>query len=215
MSTDYRVIQYRSLSRVTELGLYSSSPKTLDVRGTNFVDVVAVHINDTPSPEFIVLSSTRILAQVPRTQVTAEIKSIQVFTASGDMSVSISSVTLISMASGPPVQGQAKMVQSFLKRFLTTPGKDIFSPTAGGGALQLIGRVGREDLLKAAALTAVSATQEQEIGAQSGNPRLLPDERLRSASLLSANFSPNNGSLSLRIRLVSVGGTSTDAALSL
>ena len=214
MTVDYRVTSYKSLSPVSKIGLYSSSPKTLDIRGQNFRDIVTVYINSVPSPEFIVLSSSRILAQVPNSQLKAAIRSVRVFTADGDKLAETSVINLESVHNGSPAEGRVRLVQSFLKRLLTTPGSDIFQPESGAGVLQMVGSIGRPELLKAAAATAVNSAQDQEIQAQSRSAQLLPSERLKSVTLLSAEFVPFSSTLSLRIRLTSVDGLSADAAFS-
>ena len=213
MAVDYRVLEFRSSTPLSQVGVFSRTPPTLEVRGRGFKDVVSVQINGVPSPEFIVLSPTRLLAQIPSRMVGSEIRSVSVFSADGD-EVSTRSVILFKLNhSGLAAEGRIRMVQSFLKRLLTTRGSDIFRPQDGGDLLALLGTAQQPGMLKAAAATSVNEAAAQEIQAQSRKTRLLPSERLRAVSLLAADFEPRTGTLAIRIRLTAVDGTTTDAAI--
>jgi len=213
MAVDYRVVEFRSTTPVSKAGVYSSSPYTLDIQGQNFRDVASVQINQVPSPEFIVLSKTRLLAQVPTRVLGSEIRSITVYRADGDEAYADSVILFKAGHGGMAAEGRVRMVQSYLKRLFTTRGSDIFRPQDGGDLLVLLGSTQRPGLLKAAAATSVNEAATQEIRAQAQKTRLSTSERMRSVSLLSADFRPRTGTLALRIRLTAADGTTTDAAI--
>lgn len=211
MSTDYQVMEFKQSARVTEVGFFSVSPLTLDITGVNFRDVVEIRINGIKSPEWMVLTKTRAIAQVPRSQLAAEVGSVAVITSAG-ISSNKATVTFQAVTSiGKRATGTVKMAQMFLKILFTTPGRDIFDPETGGALLAVIGTAQDPGALKAAGKLAVSTTQTQMVRIQSGNPRLDANERLRSATLLEARFDPKTGTLSLRIRLTAVDGSTIDA----
>jgi phage baseplate assembly protein W len=165
------------------------------------------------SPEFIVLSPRRILAQVPRNQRSASIESVVVITAD-DVRAPKAIVSFLAIAPRAQVaEGLSRLVQSYLKILFTTPGRDIFLPGLGGGLLSLVGEANTPANLKAASKIAISNTQSQLVRIQSQDPRLTNEERLKSATLLSSEFDPRNGTLSLRVRLKSVAGNAADAGV--
>lgn len=143
MSVDYQVLEYRDSAPVREVGIYSKAPLTLDVRGDAFRDVSAVLVNGVRSPEFIVLSPSRLLAQVPTSQVSSKIGSVAVLVAQGRvLPRSVISFQAV-VTAGKRTVGFTHLVQSYLKLLLTSPGSDIFSPSSGGGLLSLVGSVGK------------------------------------------------------------------------
>ena len=114
------------------------------------------------------------------------------------------------MTTGKRASGVVKLAQTFLKLLFTTPGRDIFNPTLGGGLLRVLGTADNPAALKATGKLAVSAVQSQMIRIQAGDSRLDRNERLRSASLLESRFDPKTGTLSIRIRLTAVDGSTID-----
>lgn len=213
MTIDYQILDFRSTTPIQEVGVFDVSPLTLDIAGRDFRNVAEVRINGVRSPEFIVLSPRRILAQVPRTLRSASIDSVVIIVAD-DVRTPKAIVSFLAVAPrGQTAEGSVKLVQSFLKVLFTTPGRDIFLPGLGGGLLDLVGTANSPANLKAASKIAISTTQSQLVRIQSQAPRLTTEERLKSATLLTSEFDPRNGTLSLRVRLKSVAGNSVDAGV--
>lgn len=213
MTIDYQVLEFRSTTPVREVGFFSTSPLTLDVKGFNFRNVAEVRVNGVRSPEFIVVSPTRVLAEVPRSQRSASIDSVVVVVAD-DVNAPKAIVSFLAVVPrGQTAFGSTRMVQSFLKLLFTTPGRDIFLPGLGGGLLALVGSTNTPANLKAAAKIAISTTQVQLVRVQAQDKRLATNERLKSATLLSAEFDPKNGTLAIRIRLKSVSGSTVDSGV--
>jgi phage baseplate assembly protein W len=212
MSTDYQILEVKGSARVTKTGLYSKTPFTLDIVGINFRDVIDVKINGYKSPEFIVVSPTRILAQVPRSQASAVISTVVVSTETKiDADSALISFTAVPSA-GKQASGSVKLAQIFLKILFTSPGTDIFAPNIGGGLLDLIGSAKSPGVLTAIAKTAVSSTQKQLVRIQSGITQLDRNEKLSNATLLQCTFDPQTGTLALRVRLTAVDGSTVDAS---
>ena len=216
MSIDYQFIAYQDVAQVRKIDIFNGDLSTLDITGRGFMDVTAVRVNGVDSPEFIVLSSTRILAQIPASQRNAGLQDLVVLTArSGSSSTTVLSFEAI--AAGRVAEGLVKLVQSYIKLLLQTPGSDLYRPRIGGGLYSLVGSVtDREgNSLRAKATISVTNTTNQMLAAQSGDSRLSDDERLQSATLLGLSFDPGSSTLSLRIRLQSMTGATADANLSL
>lgn len=216
MSIDYQYIAYQDVAQIRKIDIFNGDLATLDITGKGFVDVSAVRINGVDSPEFVVLSSTRVLAQIPSSQRNAGVQDLVVLTArSGSSQSTILSFEAI--AAGRVAEGLVKLVQTYIKLLLTTPGTDLYRPRAGGGLYSLVGSVtDREGTsVRAKATIAVTNTTNQVLAMQSGDSRLTNEERLQSATLLGLSFDPASSTLSLRIRLQSMTGASADANLSL
>ena len=215
MSIDYQIIAYRDVADISRVDLLVDAVvPTLDIRGSNFSDVAEVEVNQIATQEFFVQSSTRLLVEVPEELTGVAINTISVLRASfGNSSRSL--IRLQASVGGRRAEGSTRLVQTFLKLLLTTPGTDSFSKEQGGGLLNLVGTAVNPSMLSASSATSVATTETQMIQAQAGDSSLSPDERLRSATLLSANFNPRTTSLSLRIRLTAVDGSSSEVPLSL
>lgn len=215
MTVDYQIIEFRDAAKVRNVGLFSSSPLTLDVQGQEFREVTDVRINSVRSPEFIVLSPSRLLAQVPNSQLNGPIDSVAVFVASGRLASRAKITFEALVTAGKRAEGVVKLVQTYLKLLLTTPGRDIFMPNVGGGLLRAVGVAGRPADLKALGRIAVSNTQTQMIALQAQDSFLAQNERLQSATLLSVDFEPRTSTLALRIRLLALDGSTVDAGFTL
>jgi len=215
MSVDYQVLEYRDSAPIREVGIFTTSPFTLDIKGSGFTDVAVVTINGVRSPEFIVLSGSRILAQVPRSQVSSAIEGVVVFVATGRLQAKSVIDLQAVVTAGKRASGFTHLVQSFLKTLLTTPGSDIFSPSSGGGLLPLVGSIGTSGDILARSKNAVAAAASQLITKQTMNTRLNNSEKLQAAELLSATFSSTTGTVDLRIKLTALDGSTSSASLSL
>jgi len=213
-AADYQVLAFHDAAPLRQVGFYSQEPLTLDVRGANFVGVSSVHINGTLSPEFIVLSSTRLLAQVPDSERNSQLTNVRVTLArSGLTKTSI--VDLDSVVPGARATGFTKMMQAFLRVLFTNPGEDLANPWLGGGMSRLIGSAGTPSELRAQASSAVSTAAQHLIRLQTRNPVLTDAERLRSATLLLAEYDQATTSVQVRVTLTAVDGTTGNPTVSL
>lgn len=216
MSIDYQFVAYQDVGQVRKIDLFNSDVHTLDITGKGFNDVSAVRINGVNSPEFIVLSPTRVLAQIPNSQRSAALDSVVVLTSR----VGTTPTTMLSFeacTAGRMATGLVRLVQVFVKLLLTTPGSDLYRRNIGGGLYRLVGSVTSKDgaSVRAKASIAVTNTSNQLTAIQTGDVRLSAEERLQSATLLSLSFDPDSSTLALRIRLQSMAGSTADANLSL
>jgi hypothetical protein len=100
-------------------------------------------------------------------------------------------------------------VQLFLKILLTTPGRDIFSPNLGGGALKNIGHSfgrGQSDNITMDFVISVESTVRQILAIQGRDARLPFDERLLSARVSGAKFDHEQAALVVSVELTSQAG---------
>lgn len=178
----------------------------LDVLGDDFRSVDEVFINDVPSPDVVVVSPNRLIAQLPDSlQEAPDVQSIMVL--SRQLTLSASSVLRFRIGDTPGVvSGVLRLLQLFVKILLSEPGSDIFNKQMGGALLRGIGSdYGSDDgdRIRADATVAVDRTARQIISLQSRDGTLPRDERLLNARLVGATFSRASTSLFLSVEVVS------------
>ncbi len=212
-AADFQVLSFKDLAPVTSVGFYSQKPLTLDVRGTSFVGVAAVNVNGTPAAEYIVLSPTRILVQVPEIELRSQLRSVRVIlarTGMGDTAL----VSFDAIVPGARATGFTKLMQSYLRVLFTNPGEDLAYPWLGGGLQRLVGSAASPSELRSMTSTGVSTAAQHLIRLQVRNPVLTDAEKLRSATLLQAEHNASTASVSVRVALTAVDGTTGNPLVS-
>jgi hypothetical protein len=191
--------------------------RSLDIVGEDFRAVEDVLMNEVPSPSFVVLNKNRIVAEVPDVLKDATISSIMVLS----RKLFITPRSFINFRFGSrtsKVRGVLRLMQMFLRMLFQTPGSDIFAPTLGGNALAHLGQtIGKEDGsdLVSGFIVSVDNTSRQLIQIQSRNQSTPPDERLLSATVISAGFNRNETALVASVEIISQAGRAAVARLSL
>lgn len=215
---DLRVIYLRDVLDVTSVtNVPGMVPRTLDVRGTDFRNVVRVEVNEYPAASFVIAGRTRLLVQVPEGQEAKKIRSIAVlsdiFTATKNSKLSFE------LSDNPTTtSGLMRMIQTFIMYLLRSPGTDAWYPNSGGGLQRFVGgNISKSNTggLTADFTLAVNRTRSQVISLQASNVRLTPDERLAAANVQSAIFSQAQTALLARVELISQSGRRAAVGLEL
>lgn len=184
------------------------SPKSLSIVGTDFTSIEEVLINDIASPDVVVLSKTRLLAQVPPSLKNVMLTSVTVIA----RELTISPRSVIKFQIGPvasKVSGILRLVQIFLKTLLTTPGRDIFAPRIGGNALKNVGlSFGKSESgnIVSDLIVAVDTTRKQIMTIQARDPSIPRAERLLAATISAASYNRVEGALIVTVELTSQAG---------
>jgi len=191
-------------------------PKSLDIIGEDFSSVDEVLINEIESPDVLILSGRRLIAQLPDSlQRSPSITGVTV--TSRRLTVNARSIIRFRVADQPgKVQGILRLIQVFLKLLFTTPGTDIWNKRSGGGGLRRIGQTfGSDDGgdIISDFIISVSTTARQLVSTQSKDPLLPRDERLLSAKVTHATFNRELGAILTSIELVSQAGRAATANL--
>jgi hypothetical protein len=215
---DLQVIYLLDALRITSVtNIPSMLPRTLDIRGPDFRNVVKIEINDIEVPNFVVESKTRILAQVPDSQEKTSIRSVVVL--SSGFTKTESSLVSFELTNNPKkATGLMKMIQVFILWLLRTPGTDAWYPNSGGGLQKLIGAEfskNKSSGIIAEFSLAISRAKQQIIAKQASNTRLSADERLAAANVLSAVFNANQTALIGRVELIAQSGRRAAVGLEL
>ena len=216
MATDVQVVfpvDQVPLTQVLQVpGLY---PRTLSIVGSDFRAVEQVLLNNVISPSVVVLGPNRLLAQVPPVIAGDTITSVSVLSTT----LTLTAKSLMRFQFGTRTQkvnGLLRLVQIFLKVLFTTPGKDIFSPNLGGGALKNLGGsfTGQDGRgIVADFYVAVDQTVKQITSLQARQTQLPRAERLLSATVIGANFNAQETALIASVNLLSQTGQSALANL--
>jgi len=189
----------------------------VDINGADFRSVDEVLINRMASPDVVVLSKTRLLAQVPDSMLSQEILTVNVL--SRRLTVTSRSVLRFRISKTPgKVSGILRLTQKYLKILFTTPGSDIFNRSTGTGAMKAVGSTGSagngDDIVQNLVVAIDTATR-QIISIQSRNSSLPRDERLLSAKVIRASFNKNEGAVNVAVEITSQAGRSATANLEL
>ena len=217
MAIDFQSVLPQESIKLNRIRLTSlAGLRALDIEGVDFRSVDEVQINEIPSPDIMVISRTRLIAQLPNSlQTTPDIQSIAVL--SRTLTINSKSLLRFRIGSTPGrVSGVLRLLQLFVKLLFTNPGSDIFSPNSGGGALRNVGASFGSDegqTIKADFTIAIDKTARQIIATQSRNSTLPRDERLLKANMLGATFSRATGSLFVQVEIVTQSGDSARANL--
>jgi hypothetical protein len=190
-----------------------SGIRTAEISGVDFSSARDVIINEAKSPSVIIQSKNLLYAQMPSN--VGSIRSVVVI--SNRLTRTKRSTIKFIIGDTPSyVSGIERLVQTFLKLLLQTPGTDAFAQNIGGGILGAVAKIGRSG--GATSMTAdvqlgVDRVRKQLIAIQTNDPALAVSERLLYARLLSAKFSPQEQTLFCRIDIANQASQSTVVGL--
>jgi hypothetical protein len=208
MSVDLQVIFPQEQIQLNSVRLVPNSFYMLDVIGSDFRSVEAVYVNQVESQNFIVLSQTRLLAQVPESARAGVITDVQVL--ARKLALTHNSLIKFTLSNNPQmVTGLLKLVQLFLIILLNTRNSDKFDKGRGASALRAIGKTFGADKASDVVgdfVIAVNTATKQIVGMQSRSTTLPRDERLLSAKVVQARFSREINALIVSVEVTSMAG---------
>jgi hypothetical protein len=188
------------------------NPRSIIISGQDFTNVESVLINGTVSPAFMVLSSTQIIAEVPSLYQDAIITDVAVLATQ----VTFTQKTLVTFTFGTrpkKVSGTQRLMQTFLRLLLRSPGSNVFHRRSGGGLVTGVGKTNIGSKTAADVAVAINTTKQYLIGVQTAERNIPPSERLLSAEIAGINADPANTSLAVTIVLTSHAGQRTAATM--
>ena len=214
MSVDIQVVFPQEVVPLNAVRILPGvNPRSVDVIGQDFRSIDEVLINDVPSPDVVIVSQKRLLAQVPDQLVNETLTSITVIS----NKLTITTKSLLKFRFGKTtskVSGILRLVQIFLKILFSTPGTDIFSPRIGGNGLKGIGLTFGKDQggqIVSDFVIAVSNTQRQVQAIKARDPTIPRDERLLQAAVTKADYNRAEAALVVSVELTSHAGRSATA----
>ncbi len=222
MAFDFQCVHPQESIRLSQILLTPANtvglPRALDIVGEDFRSVDEVTINESESPDVIVLSKTRLIAQLPdELQTTLDIRTVSVL--SRRLTVTSRSLIRFRISDKPgTVRGIFRLLQLFMKILFQTPGSDIWNRKSGGGGLKNVGETFSSEEgadIIADFVISVSNTSRQIVATQGREPRLPRDERLLTAKVLRVTYDRNIGALLATVEVTSQAGRAATANLEL
>lgn len=187
-------------------------PRSLIITGDDFSSVEKVLINGDASPDFVVYSRTELAAQVPDQLADAFITNVSVL--SSGLTFTEKSLVEFTFGTRPKkVRGILRLMQTFLRILLRTPGSNVFHRRSGGG---LALRVGDNITSRTAAdvAIAINTTRQYIIGVQTSERSIPPSERLLSAEIMGLSADRQNTQVAVTVVLTSHAGARSAATIS-
>lgn len=208
---DLQIIEIRDTLEVLRVYPARVAPRSITIVGKDFRSAHEVYINETKSPSVVIVNNNTLLAQVPVTIGKAPIRNVQVV--SHRMTNTDSSkITFRIGDTTHAVSGMERLIQTFLKVLLQTPGSDIFSRKVGGGLLRTVAKQtakGGGSLVSDLHL-GVERARRQIMDMQANDQTILMSERLLYARVLEAKFIPSELAL---VGKISVGNQANQNGL--
>lgn len=212
---DFRFVHARTLLKVSSMApIRGFSPPSIIIVGEKLNQADEIILNGISTKTFSIQSSTRLVAQIPPSQVGRAVSSLQILSTVPSLT---GSAQLNFNASRPSkVEGIDRLVQSFIILVLSNPGSDLFEPGSGGGVLGLVGRSTDANGKSVAAdlSLAIERTKSELLRLQGADQRIPPSERLLSATMVNVNFNPSSTVLSAVVELTNSLGQSAQVQLS-
>jgi hypothetical protein len=165
-------------------------PRSIIVTCDKLHAVDQVLFNGIVSPGFAIYNDHQLIAEVPEVLDEAVITDVAVLSSIPTMTER----SLVELGVGARIarqSGTQRLVQTFVRLLLRSPGSNIFHKTLGGG---LYSSIGKNVTSRAAADIAmsISMVKEQIIAAQASYSLIPPAERLLSAEVAGLTEDPAN-----------------------
>jgi len=199
---DLQVIQLRQVLSITRMVEVPGPPHLLYVYGPPTDQVTDVEVNGRRGYSFTTQGDA-VVVTLPNLMV---VRTIAVL---GRIMGGVKEAAVVHGFPPHPglLSGMQLLVQMFIKELLTTPGSDVFSPGSGGGARKIVGSkvISNADLTTSIAL-ALQRTAAAIQKKQAGNLTIPRPERLLSATLIRAQVSPGDESVTVDVELRNQAG---------
>lgn len=208
---DFKIIYARHKLRVrTVAPVRNFLPPSLIVTGFDLDKTSEIFFNGIKTPEFAILSSTRVIARIPDAVVGKELKDLSLFsTVQASKRDALVQLKLNSMASASGIE---RLIQTWILVFMTNPGSDVFQKNSGGGGPSIIGRTTDDQGTGVLAdLTlAINRTKSEILKKQSEITRIPLEERLSKAEIGNIKFDKSAGALSAVVTLTNMAGDNAE-----
>jgi len=210
--SDYRLITFKDLTPFTDVKMFGQT--SIEVLGLNFSEVTDVLINGEESPDFIIVSNSKLIADIPKKYIGTKINTVSILRAT-QVKEKFSVINFKSTNRQDQISGRPYAIQRFLKLLFTTQGKDIFEPNMGGNLLSIIGSTDTATMVsRATAAVKNSFNQYISTDLLSATNTTL-SERIKSVNIKDINFETSSATLYIKLEFVLMDGTTTEAGLRL
>lgn len=218
MAYQLEVVRLRDLLPVQEISriVPGVEPTMLEFKGYDFSSAERVLINESPSPEIMLVNKQTLWVQLPES--VRKVSSIEVLSSNFTKSKEPSRMSFELGDKTRKVDGIMKLVQLFTKWVLQSPNSDAFDPSRGGGLQEIAGKINTTRNMQPVMTSiaqAVSNTASQIRTAQQRAINLPLSERLLAAGVTELNIYEAQMLAAVRVKIESFAGTEATAALEL
>jgi len=205
---DVQFIKYLDLMQFRQVIPLQGSPvPTLDIYGADFTKVSEVFLNNIESPSVVVVSKSRLWAQVPDLLKGSKISDVAVY--SNGLTQTERSKLVYTLGGRTSVSGLTKLIQIFVKLLLQSPGQDCFNPEVGGGLLGIIGQPienGVRNSFQSVLFGKVNNIASHIRQTQQRDGRVPLSERLLAATVQALTYSTETGQAAVKVMIRNEAG---------
>ena len=202
---DIRVIKLTDILTVHSKEYTKLSTPSISIVGPDLSTADSVKINGMVSPSFVVMNKSKIIAQVPESEVGKQIDVVVYSYDSGNTRRN----SAINIGFGNVVgktQGQSYLVQKFIKVLMTKKGSNVFNPAEGTEFYQLEGSnvTNNESVISALVNNAVSDAENFILDNQTNIQNT--SAKLSSAEVKRVRWLKDQQTISVSIAITSENG---------
>jgi hypothetical protein len=204
---DLRVVKLTDLLTVHKYEYTALSTPSISVVGPDLSKADKVVINGMESPSFVVLTKTKLIAEIPESERT---KQLQVTVYSYDAGTTRRNAQIflgLDKKVGKST-GQSYVVQKFLKLLLTKEGSNAFNENEGCAFYELEGSTSPKDELIIAALVNNAVSSVETFILENQGSIKDPASRLLSATVSNVQWVKDAQTINVSINLVNEAGES-------
>ena len=195
--SDFGCVTYTKIIPVSGIGIHS--PGTLSVEGADVLSTSTVFINGVSTKEFIILSKTKLIVDIPSQEQTNPISTVTLAGPTGD--VGILGFDLTSKA---PMSDSKYVIQRFFRFLFTDPGSNVFDPAEGVGLVSKVGATAFENI-EVEVVTCIKQAEAHILTTQ--RPELPDSKTLRMVNVTNVSYSINTLTAAVSISFELADGT--------
>ena len=195
--SDFNCITYTKIIPVTEIGIHS--PGTLSVEGSDVLSTDTVFINGVSTKEFIILSKTKLIVDIPSQEQANPIRTVTLAGPSGDVGI-----LGFDLTSKLPMTDSKYVIQRFFRFLFTNPGSDVFNPAEGVGLVSKVGGTAFENM-EVEIITCIKQAENYVLNTQ--QPELPDSKTLRMVNVSNVSYSINTLTASVSLSFELADGT--------
>lgn len=204
---DLRVIKLTDILTVHKYEYTSLLTPSIAVVGPNLSKADRVVINGIESPSFVVLTNTKLIAEIPKSEINKQL-SITVYSYDAGNTRRNAQVFLGMDSKVGKTSGQSYIVQKFLKLLLSKDGSNAFNPDEGCTFYELEGSTSPKDELIISALVDNAVRSVESFILENQGSITDPASRLMSATVSSVEWVKDTQTINVSINLVNEAGES-------
>lgn len=195
--SDINLISYTQMIPVTNIGIHSQG--TLFVEGKDITPAKSVFINGVSATSFIVLSKTKLIVDLPTSEINKPINSVAIAGNTGE-------VGFVSFSVKPQanITDSKYVIQRFFNVLLKEPNSDVFNPGSGVGLLSKLGNIDFEDV---EVLVAGGIREAEQFIIQTQKPELADSKTLVTVNILNVSYSITTLTASVAVQFELADGT--------